>query len=743
MDRPYRAALAASLGCALSAGLVVAILDAALTACDAPGDVGFAALLPAALALHAVPALAAGLIAGAVAGAVGATFGPDALGALAARLRQDRGFDRDATAALLAAGAVLALVAGLVALASLALVAGVERKGVGALLAGALVALAVPVLGAVWLPLYRLARPVARAVPRVGPVPASGVLLLGASLVTAAALATVVTSELDWRALALGGHVLLAGFLLLFALLAYLAYGPLARLRRRAPRRGALVVAACALALALVPLGLARTPSPEVAAALAEHGHGARLLVSIGRALIDRDGDGHSGFFGGPDCDDSRAAVNPDAEEVAGNGIDDNCLDGDRPAEVAARPGRSRPAAPPRRYALTRRADNLVIVAIDTLRADRLGVAGYRRDQRSLTPRMDQLAGESAYFKRAYAQAPNTPRSFPSLHASRYPSQLAFDRAFQNYPNPREDNTFLFEALQAAGLRTEGVASHFYFERAPGFSQGFDRFDNQGALDIAGSNKDVAAPRIVPRVEARLAELAASKQRFALFVHLFEPHSTYVAHDELPVTETGVPGLMQKYDYEIAFVDRWLGRILDAIDQQGLRESTMVVVLSDHGEAFGVHRVAGQKMFFHGQTLYDELLRVPLLVRIPGVTPEAIDEPVSLLDVAPTVLDALGAPIPQGMAGRTLLGRMLGQPLEPRPVFAQLLPSPSWNHKWMAMVTGDGRHKLIYRVSSRSFELYDLEQDPTEEINLYQSRPDLARRLREELVRWIEVDLAR
>ncbi|HWM86343.1 MAG TPA: sulfatase, partial [Kofleriaceae bacterium] len=344
-----------------------------------------------------------------------------------------------------------------------------------------------------------------------------------------------------------------------------------------------------------------------------------------------------------------------------------------------------------------------------------------------------------AYFKRVYAQAPNTPRSFPSIFASRFPSQIKVDKEFQNYSDPLDDNVFLFEVLQAAGIKTEGFASHFYFDRAPGIRQGFDRFDNEGALDIAGSNKDSASPRIVPKVEARLAELAKGKERFALFVHLFEPHSTYMVHQEFPLPSGA--GLSDKYEMEIAFADQWTGRVLDAIEKNGLADRTLVVALSDHGEAFGVHRVAGQKMYFHGQTLYDELLRVPLMMRLPGAKPGAFDDPIMLVDLGPTVLDMLGLAIPDQMVGRSVLTRVLGQPLEPRPVYAQLMPAPSWNHQWAAMITADGAHKLIYRISDRAFELYNLKTDPEEKRNLYSSQPELATKLRDELARWIEVDL--
>ncbi|HTE52925.1 MAG TPA: sulfatase-like hydrolase/transferase [Kofleriaceae bacterium] len=738
--RPYRAALAAAVGAALLAGFAVALFDTVLTARTAPPDAGFASILLLELGLYALPVLVVGIGAGIVAGAVSATFGPGAPRRLLDRLRVDRELDRNVVAGMLAAAVLGALFAAVVAFLSLKLVAGVERKSVGAILVGGTALAALPVLIAVWLPLYRLARPFARAVPAIGPFPATLVLVAVGAVVAVLGLYLVITRRLDWRALNLGGYMMGAVFAALYAAILFTSYGPLSMARQSLPGRGVIVLVAAVAAIALVPATLGRGASPATAA-LEQNSKGARILVGIGRRLVDRDHDGYSAFLGGPDCDDRDPRVNPDAEEVAGNGIDDNCLGGDRaagPAAGAGHPAGKEPPKPATARSIPPPA-NVVIIAIDTLRADRLGVAGYRRANKSLTPNLDRLAAQSAYFRRVYAQAPNTPRSFPSIFSSRFPSQVKVDKEFQNYSDLLDENTLLFEVLKGAGIATEGIASHFYFDRAPGIRQGFDKFDNAGALDIAGSNKDSASPRIVPRVEARLAELAKGKQRFALFVHLFEPHSTYMTHAEYPLPSGA--GLPDKYDGEIAFVDQYVGRVLDAIDKNGLADNTLVVAMSDHGEAFGVHRVAGQKMFFHGQTLYDELLRVPLIVRMPGGKPIAIDDPVMLIDVGPTVIDILGLSVPDQMVGRSVLPRVLGQPIEPRPVFAQLLPAPSWDHKWMAMVTADGAYKLIYRISDRSFELYNLKTDPQETHDVYASETELAEKLREELTRWIEVDL--
>ncbi len=380
--------------------------------------------------------------------------------------------------------------------------------------------------------------------------------------------------------------------------------------------------------------------------------------------------------------------------------------------------------------------DNVLIVLIDTVRADRLGAAGYRRDGASITPRLDAFAATATRFTRAYAQAPNTPRSLPSIFASRYPSQLAFHKAFHNFPAVLDANELLFEVLAAAGWRTTGFSSHMYFEARRNVTQGFAEYDNDGALTLQAANADIAAPRIVPRAIRRLEAFAAEHEAepFAMFVHLFEPHSTYVDHAAYPVTEKGVTGLEARYDREIQFVDRWTGELLDALERTGLASSTIVVILSDHGEAFGVHRVAGERMYFHGQTLYDEVLRVPLLVRVPGLEPRVVDDVVGLIDVAPTLLDAFGVAAPASFVGRSLLPLIEGLTLPARPVFAELQATPAWPHAERAMISADGAEKLI--VGDDGSELFDLTTDVEERHDRAAVDAAHTRALRAQLDAW-------
>jgi arylsulfatase A-like enzyme len=454
--------------------------------------------------------------------------------------------------------------------------------------------------------------------------------------------------------------------------------------------------------------------------AVTDGGWGLRSLLGVARRLTDHDGDGFSARFGGGDCDDSRPDVYPGAEDIPGDGIDQNCEGGDAKATAEPAATKETPAAgaaaalapiTPRAGAFT---GNLLIVTIDAFRADRLGVAGYGRPAgRSLTPTIDALARRGAYFRRVWSQAPNTPRSFPSILTGRYPSDIAWDKPGVNYPNLLPSNRTFFESLAAAGLKPIGIFSHFYFTADRGINRAFAEWSDDGAGTIAESNKDIASPRIVPRVITRLREAAARKERFVLWTHLFEPHSSYMPHKEFPTSLSGVPGLMEKYDYEIAFTDLWVKKLLDALDELGLSRDTAVVIMADHGEAWGEH-----KTFFHGQDLFDEQLRVPLVIAVPGKAPRVVDAEAALVDVAPTLLDLVGAPVPAAMRGRSLLPYLDGKPPAGagHDIFAELLPATAWPHHATMMV--EGGHKIIHRVSDRRWELYDLRRDAGEKTNL-------------------------
>jgi arylsulfatase A-like enzyme len=704
-------AAASVLGGVLGAGVV----DAALTI-SRGGAAGPVVLL--ALGLYGAAALVAAagtaLVMAGLRGARPPGWGP---------LAEDPDRDRAVAAGILAAGVATAVIAIVVAAGQRVFVGKMSSQQLATIAAGGLVAVGALPAAIAAITALPVLRRLARLIPRPRGLGATGFLLL--ALAAGAVLAFVVAlSRADWRVLDLGWLYSVAVALVLGAAHGLFWYAlPAGRtLRARLPAVAGRALPAAVALVTIVGLvsGSRLAEGAPVFAAVADASWGMRSLLAAARRATDRDGDGFSARFGGGDCDDRRADVYPGAQDVPGDGIDGNCEGGDAQgsataqADGAGEAGGS--AAPPAK--VTPRADafkgNLLIVTIDALRADRLGVAGYGRPQgKSLTPTLDGLARKGAYFRRVWSHAPNTPRSFPSILTGRYPSDIAWDKPTVNYPNLLPSNQTFFQTLAAAGWMPIGIFSHFYFTPDRGISRGFAEWSNDGAGTIAESNKDIASPRIVPKVIERLRQAAARKQRFALWTHLFEPHSSYMTHKEFPTSLTGVPGLMEKYDFEIAFTDRWLGKLLDAVKELGLADTTAIVIMADHGEAWGEH-----KHYFHGQDLFDEQLRVPLLIVVPGQSARRIDDPVSLVDVGPTLLDLIGAPIPAAMRGRSLMPYITAQGTPPgaRPIFAELMPATAWPHHAAMMI--DGHHKLIHRISDRRWELYDLNADAGEKKNL-------------------------
>ncbi len=611
---------------------------------------------------------------------------------------EDAEADTRAASGVLGGAAAAALLLLIVAAFHVAVASGFQRKQLAAIALGA-VAVVGALVAATALPaLSDAARPLVRLLPR----PRTR-LAVGALLALLGLLAVVVLGRMDWRALDAGLFLGAPALVVLALTLGHF-------LGQKDLARGGLA------GVALLAAGLGAVASsaslPATAfRALDEQGLLGKPALGVLRALSDADGDGYAARFGGGDCNDRDAAIHPGAEDVPGDGVDQDCEDGD--AKGAAPPAKKNgtppgPAVPPRPAGTALFSGNLVLITIDALRADRTAAGGGKDE---LSPNIDALAARSVTFTRAHSHAPNTPRSFPATLLSRAPSLIRWQNPLLNYPPLEPGQRTFFDGLKAAGYTAVGVFSHHYFKPERGIHAAFAEWSNDGAKTIADSNEDIASPRIVPRVIDRLGKLAQDKRRFVLWTHLFEPHSKYVEHAEYPVKIGGLEGLEKKYDMEVRYVDQWVGKIVKAVADLGLAENTAIVVFADHGECFGEHN----RKYFHGEHLYEEVLAVPLILHVPGVAPRKVDELVGLGDLGPTLLELVGAAPEPAFRGRSLVPAMKGEPLEPRPLVAELMPQTSFKEHHRVLL--DGTWKLYQRVGG-AYELYDLAKDPGEKQNL-------------------------
>lgn len=379
---------------------------------------------------------------------------------------------------------------------------------------------------------------------------------------------------------------------------------------------------------------------------------------------------------------------------------------------------------------------DLLLVVVDTLRADHLGCYGHGRDT---SPAIDAFAASAVRFEAAYATAPWTMPSVATALTGLHPTVHGVT-ALARLP---DDVPTLAGILARAGYRTGAVVSHRLAGRLPGFDRGFELFDEGQAR----GHRYMSTPGVVRRARELLDTLAGGDEPFFLFVHLFDPHYDYLRHprigfappragsldgderiDDLrarlgDLTPEEIGFLSDLYDEEIRFTDRGVGTLLRILARRGLADGTLVVLTADHGE-----ELVGRGWLGHTRTLYEELVRVPLLVRGPGVAaPRTVDAPVSLVSLLPTLLELMGVPR-DGVAaeGPSLAPLLRGAGPPPRePVFFEVdFTRPEVRKKGIR----DGRYKLIRDDATGAVELYDLERDPGERDDLAASHPELVER---------------
>ena len=413
---------------------------------------------------------------------------------------------------------------------------------------------------------------------------------------------------------------------------------------------------------------------------------------------------------------------------------------------------------------------NVLWITMDSLRGDHLGCAGHSRAH---TPAIDALAAEGTMFTENIAQSTYTRVSVPSMITGKYPY---FAGIRMIVPDLDSAHVTLAEALAAEGYFTYGLLQYW----RPGFFQGFEEMGEQDertllktewcleTLDQLDDRPffiwlyywdphapytppvehmrryeenytwDEQAPYSKPRADAGDQELRDASGHYAgSLVFLLE-----VNRGRIRPTEAQREHLINLYDAEISYVDASLKRVVEKIKELGKWDQTMVILNADHGEAFGEH-----EHYYHGYSIYEEEVRVPLIIKPPRSGPggKVVDGPVRNMDIMPTVLDYCGVPAPEEIQAQSLRPFI---ETDLRPDLPTCIETHRLQTQTHLLGYRDGRHKLIYNLSGGGAELYDLVADPSETRNLLSGEPgaaagELETRLRTSLLDMLDVpDLA-
>ena len=372
----------------------------------------------------------------------------------------------------------------------------------------------------------------------------------------------------------------------------------------------------------------------------------------------------------------------------------------------------------------------VILISIDTLRADHLGAYGYRR---IATPNIDSFAQGGTLFANIACQTPLTLPSHTSLFTSTYP----FENGIQENAEPVPPGAVTLAAiLRSHGYKTAAFIGSVFLERQMGLDQGFDTYDSpfsfeafspiSGEMFFGGTGgtpysvRDRRDGNLV--VHAALRWMAANHdQPVFVFIHLFDLHTPYVV-SEAAARQKGI----SRYDAQLEYEDDLIGKLKGALAQSGWWDRSLAVLLSDHGEGLGDHGESS-----HGYFIYQSTLAVPLIFHWPaGFTgqPARVQRPAGLIDVAPTILDLLHVPAPASFEGTSLLGAA------PRAVYSESL----YTHDSFGWAPLRSVRLDAYKyIEAPRPELYDLEKDPDERNNIAGANSSQAHALRAELAKFL------
>ena len=362
---------------------------------------------------------------------------------------------------------------------------------------------------------------------------------------------------------------------------------------------------------------------------------------------------------------------------------------------------------------------NVVLITIDTLRADHVGCYGYKQIK---TPNIDSVAADGVRFEHAFTPVPVTLPSHTAILTGTYPMLSGMHDFSGNKLSPQQ--VTLATVLKQAGYVTGAVVASAVLDSRFGLNQGFDfYYDHFDFSRLEEANLDeMERPGNVVADQALEWLGKNSQKKFFLWMHLYDPHYPY-----RPPEPYRQEYAAQPYDGEIAFADEQVGRLLRFLKDNGLYQNTVIVLSGDHGESLGEH---GEKT--HGFFIYNVTMHVPLIIHLPGKsTTQTVDDPVSLVDLMPTVLAATGLDIPSQVQGRSLVPALRGEKIDQdRTLYGETF-LPRLHFNWSEL-RGAENAKYHFIDAPRP-ELYDLTKDPGELRNLFPEKKAVAEEMRAKL----------
>jgi len=384
---------------------------------------------------------------------------------------------------------------------------------------------------------------------------------------------------------------------------------------------------------------------------------------------------------------------------------------------------------------------NVLLIVVDTLRADHLGCYGYDRDT---SPSIDKLAEHSLLFKNAISVAPWTTPSVASMFTSQYPTALGMGAEPVVLGS---ELLTLAEVFKGNSYKTAGIISHVLVSRVLGFAQGFDSYDEENAK----GHSHVSSPSITRKAISYIEQ--HQNDRFFLFLHCFDPHYSYIMHEDYDyypdydgqlysgqvveeqreiapkMSPDDIRYIKALYDSEINFTDKYIRVILDKLKELGLYENTLIVLTADHGEEF-LER--GDYWIGHTNSLYQEQIHVPLVIKPAGHNkPQVVEEYVGLIDLMPTIVERAGLSIPGQYRHEGGTIELSG---ETQPSGSVIISETS-RLAHLQSVTWDG-WKLIHDVENDARELYNLADDPPESNNVAMENEQILAEMETVLQKW-------